>query len=349
MIQTRPQRPLDLLAGMWKRFPEGTTKNLMRRVRDVVRKQTPAKLDYATPIVEELNKLEIVSTGEDEGGTPFLSLRDGTVLFGVGLNASDAERYGHLPQSVKERIPVHCIRLAHDVVCHYVYPHAMPYLTPPYPREERRGFQPQHWDTIDDITTLADGERAMLRERFTLRDQDVVLDVGAYLGMGALRVSREVGPKGLVVSVEATEENRVIYRKNRDANGTHNMRLIECGVWKERSMLSLNCAGTHYNSFVEGIVDAQSRMTIPTDSIDNIVQACGLDRLSLVSLTINGAEVEAVEGMDDTLRRLAPNLSIAGWYQRDGVAIWKIVTDRLRDYGYLTTVGPYGRVYGWKP
>jgi hypothetical protein len=66
-------------------------------------------------------------------------------------------------------------------------------------------------------------------------------------------------------------------------------------------------------------------------------------------MTINGAEVEALQGMKRILLSNKPmRLSIAGWYKRDGRRICDIIVPVLREAGFETAVGRLGGVLAWK-
>jgi FkbM family methyltransferase len=339
---------------VWRRVPEGVGK-------DVVRAITRAILPrwYPVSFVEELRKLDITQAGLTEDGLPFLSLADGVTLCGcdplrdgsAAYYRTDRQAYRWLPTEIRRRIPPECIRLALDVILRYCYPHATPDRRPPYSAEERRRhWLGQHADTIDDLQGLNDVARSALKARFALHSGGVVVDVGACYGFGAVRYSRLVGPAGRVVAVEADPSVQRILRRNVETNAPTNVEIVPCGVWNTPSELALHVgsADRQHNSLRGGVFPSRATVLIPTDTIDNIVGRLRLGRVDLVSITINAAELEAVQGMDHTLRRFAPNLSVAGWYRRDGHRVHELVSEHLRRYaGYRVAVGPMGRVLAW--
>jgi len=177
----------------------------------------------------------------------------------------------------------------------------------------------------------------------------VVIDAGAFMGLGAMRIARMVGESGKVVSLEAQPENLRLLRRNIEANCLSNVEIIGCGVWKEPGECRLRCDSIQRNSLVGGVVNEDSAIVVRTETIDAVVRRLSLPRVDLVSMTINGAEPEAVEGMNETLRTHSPNIVLAGWYRREGRPIHELITHTLSIRGYRTLVGPMGRVYAWKP
>lgn len=114
--------------------------------------------------------------------------------------------------------------------------------------------------------------------------------------------------------------------------------------------MSLHRSYRQANSLVQDIIKETETNTVQveTDTIDNILDDLGVTDVSLVSLTINGAELEAIEGMSKTLETCSPRLSIAGWYLRDGHPIWERAVSLLKEKGYETVRGNKGRVFAWK-
>ena len=88
---------------------------------------------------------------------------------------------------------------------------------------------------------------------------------------------------------------------------------------------------------------------MPTRTIDSIIDSSGVTKVDLVSITVNTAEVEAVQGMREILKRFKPNLSIAGWLKRDDhVFVYEELRELLGEFpGYRVEVGPVGRVLAW--
>ena len=69
----------------------------------------------------------------------------------------------------------------------------------------------------------------------------------------------------------------------------------------------------------------------------------------LLSLTLNGAEVETLAGAAETLTHFRPRIRLAGWYSRDGRKIWQITQEQLAGHGYDVFVGKRGNVMALAP
>ncbi len=343
-----PQLIKQSLRRAWYRLPESRMKDFVRMGGSLW-----ALNPLRHPMLREINHLPVAETGEETDGTRYLRLTAGPTFYSFGPRQKEipscthAYLHRYLRDDLQKNLPKSSMDMAADVVCRYLYPHADPTIAPPYPHRERGTFHPQHRDTIEDIPLLTSSQKQAMSEQFRIRPGDVVLDVGSYIGYGAMRLSEQVGADGKVVSVEADPRNQAMFEKNILRNGIQNVHLVPRAIWSNRGQQEIYWNDSQLNSLVDGIVAQKNTRTVETDSVDNIVSDLELKAVSLVSLTVNGAEIEALHGMQETLNEFGPRLSIAGWYERGGVPIHREVTALLDQYGYQTMVGRYGRVYGW--
>jgi len=146
-------------------------------------------------LIDQLSKVPIVSSGcnsLDDAEIPFVILNDGTKLYGQLPNQSEREMYFQCKGIILPSIHENAIRVAIDVICRYLFPHAMPQLTMPYSRKARQCFHPQHIDTIEDLSGLSCNQKNELKELFSPTAVDGFIDVGAYMGYGTIRLNKEL-------------------------------------------------------------------------------------------------------------------------------------------------------------
>ncbi|MDP6952966.1 MAG: FkbM family methyltransferase, partial [Alphaproteobacteria bacterium] len=98
------------------------------------------------------------------------------------------------------------------------------------------------------------------------------------------------------------------------------------------------------NTLVAELHHGEETRRVRTVSVDALVAEHGLSRLDMLSLTLNGAEIEALEGADETLAGLRPRVRLAGWYERGGRRIADIAREILERHGYRVFVGPHGNL-----
>lgn len=303
-------------------------------------------------LVAELNKLPVIQSGITDS-VSWIELQDGTRLFGQVTDIASRKLYQSLRKGIRAEITEEIFRVAVDVVTRYMFPHALPGETVPYPRRLRRGFHFQHVETIEDMPISGKWKRS-LRQIFQPRPGETFVDIGAYMGYGTLRLAQLLGAKSKIVAVEADSDALQLLRWNIEANNLHNVTIVPKAMWKSPGCLKFYRTAKQANSLIDDVLRRNgSSQTIQstemkTDTVDRILQQLRLTA-GLVSITVNGAEVEVLEGMKNTLQSTnGVRLTIAGWYRRDGRKICEIVEPKLHELGFEVVIGRLGRVLAWK-
>jgi FkbM family methyltransferase len=278
----------------------------------------------------------------------YVVLENNTVLYGRFSTDFEREVYQRWKKDIKPGIREDTIQVAMDVVLRYLYPHAMPHLTIPYPRSQRICFHKQHIETIMDIPDIKDEQKQTLVEKFVIKKGESFLDI-AYMGYGVVRMARELGEGSRILAVEADPDSVWLLEQNVKANNLSNVRVIHKAVSNFDGAASFYKTGRQANSLISEVVSSENEIQIPTTAIDSILKGVGMDSVDRISITINGAEVEAVQGMMSTAKQSKNiRISLAGWYKRDGRRIADIVSPLLQEYGLHVAIGREGGVLAWK-
>ena len=237
-------------------------------------------------------------------------------------------------------IPRGHFRLVKDCLNRYVYPHMRPDLKPAgHTTEAMFGFHGQHKDSIADFADK--GAREELSRAFVPRPDDVVIDCGPFLGFGELRIAPEL-PDGHIYAVEADRACHELLARNMSYNGFENVTPLHRAVWDSETELDLQSDFAQANSLVAEVHKGSTTERVQTITVDRIVETYGLTKLDMLSLTLNGAEVEAIKGAQQTLAELRPRIRLAGWYKRGGRKISAITKEQLEALGYRVFIGPRG-------
>jgi len=157
-----------------------------------------------------------------------------------------------------------------------------------------------------------------------LPEGGVFWDVGAHVGRWAIRLAAKAE---LVFAVEANPDTAAVLKYNLALNGVGNVEVVECAAWDEHTMLVLDKP--------RAVTSGSTRVTGDEDEIAALasgsavaVKACPLDdalanwdRVDLIKLDVEGADLHALRGMADTLARCRPVLfiedhSIYGYYEQ---------------------------------
>lgn len=162
---------------------------------------------------------------------------------------------------------------------------------------------------------------------------DVIVDVGANIGTFTVKAAKLVYDEGKVIAIEANSRNCDILRKNVEANGLKNVEIIHKGIWSVKSKMRLNI-----NERIGGHSFYSSRGTgeleeVEVDTLDSILKESGIRRVDFIKMDIEGAEIEALKGMNETLRNDI-KLAIAAYHMVNGKKAYKTIAPQLKEMGF---------------
>ncbi len=278
-----------------------------------------------------------------EGETPWIKIKEsGVQLFGFWTEPANAEVYDLLRADLPANLPKEHFRLVKDYLTRYVYPHMRPDLKPDgFAPAQMFGFHGQHKDAIPDLEDV--GARAELVRAFYPKPYDVIIDGGAFLGFGEVRLASEL-PQGHMYAIEADRDCYDLLTRNLACNKIGNVTALHRAVWKEEGEMDLETGFAQANTLVREVYRGETTLKVRSITVDQIVQQFRLAKVDMLSLTLNGAEVEALKGARETLTKLRPRIRLAGWYAREGRPVWQWTKADLESHGYRVFVGPRGNV-----
>jgi FkbM family methyltransferase len=190
------------------------------------------------------------------------------------------------------------------------------------------------------------------KELFLLRrlvaPGDVCLDIGAAGGAHLLVMAQAVGPQGHVVGFEPRPGSlRMLERVVRLAGLGNRVRLLPIALSDRRGEVELRIpvvptrAHFHGSTADRRGTAAFRRMPyreiqVPTDTLDAVVAAQGLDRVDVVKCDVEGAELLVLAGATRVLEELRPILIVEAddLHQRRYDATAQDVLDAVVACGY---------------
>ncbi|MEK7991784.1 MAG: FkbM family methyltransferase [Thiotrichaceae bacterium] len=141
-----------------------------------------------------------------------------------------------------------------------------------------------------------------------IKQGDVVIDIGANIGYYTLLFAQLVGETGRVIAFEPDPDNFELLHKNVSLNQYHNVTLIQKAVASENSQAPLFLCdenkGMHrlYDS-----VCCQTSIEVETVCLDDYLPTL-VNKVNFVKIDIEGAEYNALQGMQNILRQQQPKL-----------------------------------------
>jgi FkbM family methyltransferase len=136
---------------------------------------------------------------------------------------------------------------------------------------------------------------------------DVVVDVGAHVGYYTLLAARKVGPEGRVFAFEPHPDNFDLLVKNINSNFYRNVIPVQKAVSNKtgKAELFLQAPSTH--SLFRKNQNSNESVLVETTTLDEYFQTVEKrlrSRLKLIKMDIEGAEPQAMQGMQQILNEI---------------------------------------------
>ena len=148
---------------------------------------------------------------------------------------------------------------------------------------------------------------------------DVVIDGGGGWGETALYFADAVGAGGLVLSFEFVADNLRLFGRNMALNPhlRDQVRLVAHPIWSAPGVdLAYAPAGGQTSVAAPAGATEEAR----TESIDHACAEHGIDRVDFLKLDVEGAEMEALRGAEQTIRRARPKLALSVYHRDEDLA-----------------------------
>lgn len=146
----------------------------------------------------------------------------------------------------------------------------------------------------------------------TIREGDVVIDIGGHIGTSALNYAHHVGPRGMVYSIEALPENFRILSKNIQANRIDNVRPFNMAIVGDPNLDRIELNTNPYNSGGHSVlklsVQEQATVVCPAMTLDKFIEAQGINRIDILQMDVEGAEFDIFLNADKALLSSIPQI-----------------------------------------
>jgi FkbM family methyltransferase len=178
------------------------------------------------------------------------------------------------------------------------------------------------WRVHDEIVRIDPGARHLVPHepeaalfaflRQTIRPGDVVLDVGAFVGVYAVLAARWSQPGGRVIAVEPTASSAALARRHAAFNHVDgsSVEVIEAAASDKAGQATLHEYDASHMPFVNSLAPAADTTAAATTrdvavvTIDEVCRERGIVP-SVVRMDVQGAEVHALRGAAATIRAAA--------------------------------------------
>lgn len=182
---------------------------------------------------------------------------------------------------------------------------------------EHAGLRWRLGDSVDHGDRLGPAHEETVEQSVLdlLPDGGVFLDVGAHVGHYTLRAAKKAVK---VIAVEPNPATATRLRDNLQLNGLGNVTVHQLAAWDKIERLRLE-SRDNFERSGDTTVTPDDEGTVTGIPLDRVLS--GEDRIDLVKLDVEGADLHAIRGMAKTLARLRPVMviedhSVYGCYEK---------------------------------
>lgn len=174
---------------------------------------------------------------------------------------------------------------------------------------------------------------------------DIVLDAGLFDSTVLRRFALAVGPQGHCYGFEPEPNNLSFVRQTLQQFGDPgNITLVKKGLFSQRDHMHISAQGP--SGTLQSDANGQNYPCEVVD-VDSFAEEYSLPRIDLIKMDIEGAEMEALRGATESIRRWKPKLHISAYHHiEDIVDIPAFILSIVPDYRlYFTAHVPYLNEY----
>ncbi len=146
----------------------------------------------------------------------------------------------------------------------------------------------------------------------TVKEGDVVIEIGGHIGTSTLNYAHLVGPRGVVYSIEALPENFAILKRNIERNAITNVKALELAIVGDPNIHEIVLNTNPYNSGGHSIfkmsVEEEARSVCPAMTLEKLVETQRIDRIDILQMDIEGAEFDILLNADKSLLGSIPQI-----------------------------------------
>jgi|SRR5215207_2218683 FkbM family methyltransferase len=162
----------------------------------------------------------------------------------------------------------------------------------------------------DDFKIMTIHEDDIIK-RFTPKEGDIVIDIGAHIGLYTIISSKRVGANGKVVAIEADPSNFEMLNSNIKLNQLTNVIPLNYAVHSKETKVKLYLPSgesgfTKYNTIMPNWINAQEKFVeVNANTLDYLLQLNEIrqEEVNWIKIDVEGAEFEVLKGATNVLSK----------------------------------------------
>jgi FkbM family methyltransferase len=169
----------------------------------------------------------------------------------------------------------------------------------------------------------------------------VMVDAGAYIGFKGLGYADYLGAGGRTIMIEIDPVSQSIARRNIEQNGLGEcVQSFCCAIWSENrpAPAATGVPTASFDRVRNSLVAIDEHPTwtvnhaVATRTLDSIFHEAGVEEIDFLNMQLNGAEIDALDGLVDYFDKVRVIYGAAGFHA-NGAALNAKLADKLAKRG----------------
>ena len=159
---------------------------------------------------------------------------------------------------------------------------------------------------------------------------DIVVDVGAHYGIYTILSATIVSSKGLVLAFEPYPHSYRTLLLNATLNRLSNVKAfnVALGDFDGTAKLYIASSPAYHSTMFEV---GEKALNVYIRRLDNVIEELALDRIDLIKIDAEGAELKILKGAQNVIKRFKPKLTVATYHYSNEA---HEITRWLRSFSY---------------
>jgi len=155
------------------------------------------------------------------------------------------------------------------------------------------------------IDSLIEIYRENVYERLrNIKEGDIVIDVGANVGMFTVKAAKKVGDNGLVIAIEPYSQNVKLLKRNIEKYALNNVIIIPYAVSSSsgKAKLYVHPVSSACKLASEDELESlQKTENVTVTTLDEVVEKFNINRVDFLKIDVEGSELDALNGAQKCL------------------------------------------------
>src|ERR687897_2471415 len=202
----------------------------------------------------------------------------------------------------------------------------------------------------DDFIIMTIHEEDII-EHFTPKEGDIVVDIGAHIGLYTIISSKRVGANGKVVAIEAHPSNFEMLKSNIKLNQLTNVTPLNYAVYSKETKIKLylpevESGYTIYNTIMSNRARTEDKFVeVNANTLDYILQSKGITDVNWIKIDVEGAEFEVLKGASNVLSK---SKDIALLIEVHGLDNYRPILEFVSSYNFKIEFEKSNKTGDWR-